>query len=246
MRRFTALGATIMALLLAGCASGPGGGLEEGGDLMAANDYAAARDHYESMLAEYPNDPYVHLNLGVAYQQLGQADRAREHYEAAIAHGGEAEVTRLIGPADAAARGGTVAELARQNLEANANPPGLNADLERGWRLMVEENYAAARDHYQRMLIRYPDNPYAHLNLGVAHQRLGNDELARVHHEAAIAHGSNAYTSRVPGTADGRSRSGVQWWKEMEASGVTEQAAANPDTTTVAELAQENLRRLRN
>lgn len=240
MQRFVALGAILTGLVLAGCASGPDAELEEGFDLLVAQDYADARDHYESMLDEHPDNPYVHLNLGVAYQQLGERELARRHFEAAIAHGGGAEVTRVAEEAGVAAETSTVVELARQNLEVNVNPPGLNVELERGWELMVAGEYRAARDHYERLLTAYPNNPYVHLNLGVAYQRLGEGDLARLHHEAAVAHGGEARARQVaedPGEGD---RSGVLWWRETALAG-DGQAAAPTRATTVADLAQRNL-----
>ena len=117
-QRLVAFGVTIVALVLAGCASGPSTDLAEGWELMLAEDYATARDHYEAMLVEYPENPYAHLNLGVAYQRLGETGPARRHYEAAVEHGGSAEVTRVAEEEGTAPRTTTVAELARQNLQS--------------------------------------------------------------------------------------------------------------------------------
>lgn len=117
MRRFIALGVTMMALTLAGCAAtGPAGELQEGWELMVAEDYPAARDHYEGILAENPDNPYAHLNLGVAYHRLGETERARRHYEAAVAHGGEAEITQVADEDGVAPETSTVADQARENL----------------------------------------------------------------------------------------------------------------------------------
>lgn len=121
MKRFAAIGLMTTALLLSGCASGPSAELEKGWKLMLAQDYAAARDHYESMLVDYPTNPYAHLNLGVAYQQLGETELARQQYEAAIEHGGSAEVTRVAEREDIESRTSTVADLARQNLAGLSN-----------------------------------------------------------------------------------------------------------------------------
>lgn len=118
MRRFIALGVTMAALFVAGCASGPSAELRKGWELMVAEDYAAARDQYEAVLVEYPNNPYALLNLGVAYHRLGETERARANYQAAIEHGGNAEVTQVAEETGVDSRTSTVADLARQNLEA--------------------------------------------------------------------------------------------------------------------------------
>jgi len=117
MQRFISRGIVVAMILLAGCASGASSGLKEGWDLMLAADYAGARDHYEQMLTKYPDNAYVHLNLGVAYHQLGNADLARQEYEAAIKYGQNAPVTRVAegGSVDAATT--TVADKARENLK---------------------------------------------------------------------------------------------------------------------------------
>lgn len=118
MRKLTRVGATVFALLIAACASsGPNAELKEGWELMVARDYPAARDHFEAMLAGYPDNPYVHLNLGVAYHELGQTDLARRHYELAIAEGGTAEISTVSRQGNVEDQPSTVADLARTNLD---------------------------------------------------------------------------------------------------------------------------------
>ena len=121
MRRFMARSVTIIALLLAGCASEGSTELKKGWEFLLANNYPAARDVYESMLIEYPENPYAHLNLGVVYQNLGNTDLARQHYEAAIAHGGDAEVTRVVQEGDVVSTVTTVADKGRENLQTLTN-----------------------------------------------------------------------------------------------------------------------------
>ena len=58
----------VAGLVLAGCST-QDDALDDGWSMIAAQDYGAARAHYQSMLAENPNDPYVNLNLGVAYEE---------------------------------------------------------------------------------------------------------------------------------------------------------------------------------
>lgn len=88
---------------------------------MLAEEYDTAAQHYESVLVDYPDNPYAHLNLGVAYQRLGKNELARQHYEAAIATGGEAEVTQVAKEDGVAPQTTTVAELARQNMQTLGN-----------------------------------------------------------------------------------------------------------------------------
>jgi tetratricopeptide (TPR) repeat protein len=121
MQRGLLLGAAILALSLTGCATGAGRDLEEGWKFMLAKNYPAARDVYEGMLVEYPDNPYALLNLGVAHQYLGNIDLARQHYEAAIAHGGDAEVTRVVEEGSIIAHVTTVADKARENMATLPN-----------------------------------------------------------------------------------------------------------------------------
>ncbi len=70
MRRLAVVGAMMSWLLLSGC-TGQSEALDDGWSMIVAEEYASARAHYQSMLAEDPNNPYVNLNLGVAFEELG-------------------------------------------------------------------------------------------------------------------------------------------------------------------------------
>ena len=118
MARQGILALAAFVFLLGGCAaSGEHAELKEGWNLMVANEYAAARDHYQAMLVEYPDNPYALLNLGVAYEELGNIDLAKEHYEAALAAGENAEIAEVAEKGKVAAKPTTVAVVARANLE---------------------------------------------------------------------------------------------------------------------------------
>ena len=107
----------IIALFLAGCSTGPSAELEDGWELMLARDYPGARDHYQGMLAKHPKNPYVHLNLGVAYHQIGNYELARQDYEVAIQYGEDAEVSRVVEQGEVAPIITSVADKGRENLE---------------------------------------------------------------------------------------------------------------------------------
>jgi tetratricopeptide (TPR) repeat protein len=121
MQRFLACCVTILALSLTGCATGASTELRDAWKLMLEEDYAGARDIYQGVLAEYPTNPYAHLNIGFAYQQLGENALAREHYEAAIEHGGKAEVTRVVIEGEVVSKVTTVADKGRENLQTLPN-----------------------------------------------------------------------------------------------------------------------------
>jgi len=84
--------------------------------MIAAQDYASARAHYQSMLAEDPNNPYANLNLGVAFEESGDNEMAAKHYQVAVANGAEAEIQEVVQDGNVAPRATTVAKIAQENL----------------------------------------------------------------------------------------------------------------------------------
>ena len=117
LRKSTALAATLLILLTA-CATNvtEREDLAEAWQQMLNEDYLGARDAYELILLDDPQNPYAHLNLGFAYQQLGIYEAARSHYETAIAVGGDATVTSVVEEGQVSAVATTVADRARENL----------------------------------------------------------------------------------------------------------------------------------
>ena len=115
MRNFAIVGAMMAGLLLVGC-SGQSEGLDNGWSMIKVENYAGARAHYQSMLAEDPNNPYVNLNLGVAYEELGDNAMAAKHYQVALANGKDAEIQEVAQDGKIAPRATTVAKVAKENL----------------------------------------------------------------------------------------------------------------------------------
>ena len=68
------------------------------------------------MIAEDPNNPYVNLNLGVAYETLGDNQMAAKHYQVAMANGKNAQVTNVMQDGNVAPRETTVSKVAQENL----------------------------------------------------------------------------------------------------------------------------------
>jgi tetratricopeptide (TPR) repeat protein len=115
MRRLAVIGALMAGMALAGCA-GQSKDLGDGWNMIVAEDYASARAHYQSMLAEDPNNPYVNLNLGVAYEELGDTEMAAKHYQVAVANGKDAPIEEVAQDGSTAARATTVSKIAQENL----------------------------------------------------------------------------------------------------------------------------------
>ena len=90
--------------------------------------------------------------------------------------------------------------------------------LDDGWTMITEEDFGSARAHYKSMLADDPKNPYANLNLGVAYEETGENEMAAKHYQVAIANGKNA-----------------------QIGAVAQDGTITSRRTTVAKIAQENL-----
>ena len=115
MRRLAVVGAMVVGLVLSGC-SNQGDALDDGWSMIARQDYASAQAHYQSMLAGDPSNPYVHLNLGVAFEEGGDNEMAAKHYQLAVANGAEAGVQQVAQDGNVAPRETTIAKIAEENL----------------------------------------------------------------------------------------------------------------------------------
>lgn len=123
MRRFAVRAFAVLPLVLAPLAACTDPAAEKdrafalayrsGVEAVEAHDFAAAEQHLSEAAALDPADPYVQLDLGVAYQNLGRFDDARRAYALAAATGATVKPARVTDPNYA---GRSVADLARDNL----------------------------------------------------------------------------------------------------------------------------------
>ena len=111
MFRLAVVSAMVAGLLLSGCTRqyGQTEALDDGWSMLVAEDYASAQAHYQSMLAEDPNNAVANLNLGVAYEELGDNAKAAKHYQIAIANGKDALLQAVAHEGSVAPRSTTVA-----------------------------------------------------------------------------------------------------------------------------------------
>ncbi len=105
----------LAGLLLAGCTTG-NEAEDSAWSSIVAQDYASARAQYESVLSTDPGNAYANLNIGVAYEQLGDRAMAAKHYEAAIAYGKDVPIGEVAQDGSTARRQTTVAKVAQENL----------------------------------------------------------------------------------------------------------------------------------
>lgn len=114
--RVTRLAAAMFGgLLLAGCSS-QDKVQDDAWNSIVAQDYASARAQYESILAGDPDNPYANLNIGAAYEELGNMSMAAKHYQAAIAGGKDAQIVEVAQDGKTVGRQTTVAKVAEENL----------------------------------------------------------------------------------------------------------------------------------
>jgi len=118
-QRFTR--AVILAVALSGCATAEREDLAEAWQYMLAEDYLGARDAYELILLHDPTNPYAHLNLGFAYQQLEMYEAARPHYESAVEYGGTTSISQVVEEGQVKSVASTVADKGRENLATLPN-----------------------------------------------------------------------------------------------------------------------------
>ncbi len=115
MFRLAVVSAMVAGLLLSGC-SRQTEALDDGWTMITEEDFGSARAHYQSMLADDPNNPYANLNLGVAYEETGENEMAAKHYQVAIANGKNAQIGAVAQDGTITSRRTTVAKIAQENL----------------------------------------------------------------------------------------------------------------------------------
>jgi tetratricopeptide (TPR) repeat protein len=116
MRRLAIVSAMAAGLLLAGCAGQQSTELNDGWSMIVAEEFTASRAHYQSLLADDPNNPYVNRNLGVSYEETGDNELAAKHYQVALANGKDSRVSEVAQDGNTAPRQTTVAQVATENL----------------------------------------------------------------------------------------------------------------------------------
>lgn len=79
----------------------------------------AAEQHFNTILAENPNDAFANLNLGLVKATTGRREEAIGHYQLAVSNGEDIVVQSLVRPGEAQTENitTTVANVARRNLE---------------------------------------------------------------------------------------------------------------------------------
>jgi len=123
-RMFRSVSCVVALVALAGCATATDPAVKPGDPAYVAlqrHDWQAASVALKTVMAAHPHDPYVQLDLGLAYQMSGRMDLAEPLYRAAMIDG------RGVMPAATATdrtAGMSLDQIACENLKAglqNAN-----------------------------------------------------------------------------------------------------------------------------
>ncbi len=163
-------------------------------------DYAAAVTRFEAALAAQPEASVVHYQLGLAYRELGDLDRAREHLSrhgrdpvgfadpltdglAALTAGAGIHIVRGT-RAFSAGRYELAVDAYRQAVAAD--PDNLTARQSLASALAYLGQLDAALGEYAEVLRRQPDDALALYNVGTLHLKRGEDEEALAHLRRAV------------------------------------------------------------
>jgi len=105
----------LLALTLAACSStGASVTVDDAGyKALGTGDYTTSQNEFQPKQAQNPHDPYLELDLAVAYQQLGRLDLAESLNRGAMVDGKDVKPEYTTFPRDA---GKTIAEIACENI----------------------------------------------------------------------------------------------------------------------------------
>lgn len=111
-----AVGVLFVASTMAGCATRESSvsPTDPGFRALNSGDYVKARAIFGPELARSPNDPYLQLDLGLAYQGMGRPDAAAVLYREVLIDGRDVYAKATTRPSDA---GKSLAQIACQNLK---------------------------------------------------------------------------------------------------------------------------------
>ena len=119
MRMMSLIAGTALLGLVAGCATeqqNPNARLDTGLLALQENRLDDAKAHFSAMLADDPNNPYVHLSLGAILAEQGDATAAAKHYQVAAANGANSPVRTAVSAGGSSQVDTTVAKIASENL----------------------------------------------------------------------------------------------------------------------------------
>jgi tetratricopeptide (TPR) repeat protein len=167
---------------------------------LSRKDYAAAVEHLERALKLLPRANRLHVPLALAYRQLGEMDKAREHLAQRGSIGArpddpridqleelkQGERVHIIRGRMAFQAGDLSAAIEEFRKAVDANPDSGPARVNLGSALGETGDIEGALEQYRHALELDAENFTAHYNLGTLLARRGDTETARKHLEEAV------------------------------------------------------------
>ncbi len=145
------------------------------------NDYRDPLLIWQGVVAQRPNNPHAHNNLGIELAGRGQVDEANAHYRMALEiRPGFAKARSNLGLA-LAGRGQVDEAIAHYRRALEIEPDDVAAHTNLGNALAGRGQVDEAIAHYRKALEIKPDFAGAHYNLGLALARCGQVDEAIAH-----------------------------------------------------------------
>lgn len=219
---------------------------------LSRQDYAAAAEHLERALELLPRANRLHIPLAMAYRQLGQPDRAREHLAQRGSIGArpddpridqleelkQGERVHIIRGRMAFQAGDLSAAVEEFGRAVDANPESVAARVNLGSALGQTGDVEGALAQYRRALELDEENFMAHSNLGALLAQRGDTETARHHLEEAVRLRPSDATAQLELgrllLATGEAEKALEHFRESAANRLTEDARLGEAAALVA------------
>lgn len=167
---------------------------------LSRQDYAAAAEHLERALELLPQANRLHVPLALAYRQLGETEKARDHLAQRGSIGArpddpridqleelkQGERVHIIRGRMAFQAGDLAAAVEEFGRAVDANPESVPARVNLGSALGQTGDVEGALAQYRRALELDEENFMTHYNLGALLAQRGDPDTARGHLEEAV------------------------------------------------------------
>jgi tetratricopeptide (TPR) repeat protein len=184
-----------LAFIVSGCATErafrerQARGLRDRGEVyLAANQTSQALEWFLKALEIYPDDPYLHYDMALAYDMKGDLDKTKYHLKKAIklkpdysdaynylgfVYFGEGKVEEAI-------------KFYHKALDNELYMSAQDAHMNLGLAYLSRKDYRKAMLHLEEAIRLVPDFVAAYNNLGKAYEGLGKYDKARRNYEKAV------------------------------------------------------------
>jgi Flp pilus assembly protein TadD len=155
---------------------------EKGYAALAAGDYPTAVRWLTIAATLTPDNPYLMLDLGAAYQKLGRFDDAQQRYQILV------DTAREVTPGnvtDPTLQGKTLAQIAAADL-AQCSPCDLPPEAGTAYAALAEGDDQAAQHGLEAASKARPNDLYFMLDLASVDQRVGQTDAARILYQKVI------------------------------------------------------------